>query len=85
MNKCLERVNDRHFWNPAVFSYAMTPRCCPNSFFFFIVTSIVYAYHTQLGRTTDSELIDNVKASNFGSQGNVGPVLARSVAPSGES
>jgi hypothetical protein len=27
----LERVNDRHFWNPGVFSYAMIPRCHPNS------------------------------------------------------
>jgi hypothetical protein len=36
MNKCLERVNDRHFWNPGVFSYAMIPRCHLNlSFFFF--------------------------------------------------
>jgi hypothetical protein len=31
MNKCLERVNDRHFWNPGVFSYAMILRCRPNS------------------------------------------------------
>ncbi len=31
MNKCLERVNDRHFWNPRVVSYAMIPRCHPNS------------------------------------------------------
>jgi hypothetical protein len=46
MNKCLERVDDRHFWTPEVFSYAMIPRCCPNSrvFFFFIVTSIVYGF-----------------------------------------
>jgi hypothetical protein len=43
MNKCLERVNDGHFWNPGVCSYAMIPRCCPNSrLFFFIVTCIVY-------------------------------------------
>jgi hypothetical protein len=43
MNKCLERVSDRHFWNPGVFSYAMIPRCCPNSrVSFLIVTSIVY-------------------------------------------
>jgi hypothetical protein len=43
MNKCLERVNDRHFWNPGVFSYAMIPRCRHNSrVFFFIVQSIVY-------------------------------------------
>ncbi len=43
-NRGLERVNDRHFWNPGVFSYAMIPRCRPNSrvFFFFIVTSTVY-------------------------------------------
>jgi hypothetical protein len=26
MNKCLERVNDRHFWNPGVFSYTMIPK-----------------------------------------------------------
>jgi hypothetical protein len=44
MNKCLERVNDRHFWNPGVFSYAMIPRCRPNSrVFFFHCQSIVYA------------------------------------------
>jgi hypothetical protein len=43
MKKCLERVNDRHFWDPGVFSYAMIPRCRPNSrVFFFIVTSVVY-------------------------------------------
>jgi hypothetical protein len=42
MNKCLERVNGRHFWNPGVFSYAMIPRSYPNSSYFFIVTSIVY-------------------------------------------
>jgi hypothetical protein len=49
MNKCLETVNDRHFWNPGVFSYlAMIPRSPPNSrvsFFFFIVTSIVHGCH----------------------------------------
>jgi hypothetical protein len=45
MSKCLERVNDRHFWNPGVFSYAMMRRCGPNSRLFFIVTSIVYAIH----------------------------------------
>jgi hypothetical protein len=44
MNKCLERVNAWHFWNPGVFSYAMIPRCHPNSRVFFVnVTSIVYA------------------------------------------
>ncbi len=44
MNKCFERANDRHFWNPRVVSYAMVPRCRPNSrVFFLIVTSIVYA------------------------------------------
>ncbi len=31
MTKCLERVNDRHFWNPGVFSYTMVPRCPTNS------------------------------------------------------
>ncbi len=35
MNECLERVNDRHFGNPGVFSYAIIPRCCPNSRVFF--------------------------------------------------
>jgi hypothetical protein len=46
MNKCLERVNDQHFWNPGVFSYAIILRCLPNSrvFFFFIVTSIVHGW-----------------------------------------
>jgi hypothetical protein len=44
MNKCLKRVDDRHFWTPGVFSYAMIPRCQPNSKnFSLIVTSIVYA------------------------------------------
>jgi hypothetical protein len=43
MNNCLERVNDRHFWNFGAFSYAMIPRCRPNlSFFLLIITSIVY-------------------------------------------
>ncbi len=44
MNKCLDRINDQHFWNPGVFSSAVIPRCRPNSrgFFPFIVTSIVY-------------------------------------------
>jgi hypothetical protein len=43
MNKFLERVDDRHFWNPGVFSYAIIPRCHLNSrVFFFIVLSIVY-------------------------------------------
>jgi hypothetical protein len=45
MNKCLERVNDRHFWNPKVFSYAMIPIDVTQTqefLFFFIVTSIVY-------------------------------------------
>jgi hypothetical protein len=35
MNKCFERVNDRHFWNSGVFSYAMIPRCHRNSRVFF--------------------------------------------------
>jgi hypothetical protein len=44
MNKCLERVNVRHFWNPGVFSYALTPVCHPNSRFFFSSSHlIVYA------------------------------------------
>ncbi len=43
MNKYLERANDRHIWNPGVVSYAMIPRCRPNSIvLFLIVTSIVY-------------------------------------------
>ncbi len=43
MNKCLERVDRQHFSTPGVFSYAMIPRCRPNSrVFFFIVTSIIY-------------------------------------------
>ncbi len=42
MNECLETVNDRHFWNPGVVSYAMIPDVAPTQkFFFFIVTSIV--------------------------------------------
>ncbi len=35
MNKCLERIDDGHFWSPGVFSYAMIPRCRPNSRYFF--------------------------------------------------
>jgi hypothetical protein len=35
MNKCLERVNGRHFWNPGVFSYAMIPRWRANLKHFF--------------------------------------------------
>ncbi len=35
MNKCLYKVNGRHFWNPGVFSYAIIPRCRPNSRVFF--------------------------------------------------
>ncbi len=31
MNKCLKRVDDRHFWTPGVFSYAIIPRGRPNS------------------------------------------------------
>jgi hypothetical protein len=55
MNTCLERVNDRHFWNPGVFSYAMIPRCRPNSrVFFFIVQSIVYG---QNHRWTEFDLM----------------------------
>ncbi len=48
MRKCLERVNDRLFWNPRVFRYALIPRCHPNSrvVFFPIVTSIVYGVHS---------------------------------------
>ncbi len=45
MNKCLERVDNRHFWNPRVFSNAMIQNIAPTQelvFFFFIVTSIVY-------------------------------------------
>jgi hypothetical protein len=43
MNRGLERVNDPHFWNPGVVSYAMVPRWHFNSrVFFFIVPSIVY-------------------------------------------
>ncbi len=52
MKKCSERVvNDRHFWNPGVFSYAMIPRWRPNLnvfFFFFIVTSVVYDQNRHL-------------------------------------
>jgi hypothetical protein len=35
MNKCFERVNERHFWNPGVFSYTMIPRLRPNLKLFF--------------------------------------------------
>jgi hypothetical protein len=48
-NKCMERINDRPFWNPGVFCYAMIPRWRPNFnvFFFLIVTSIIYGYPAQ--------------------------------------
>jgi hypothetical protein len=49
MNMCLKRVDDRHFWTPGVFSYAMKPRCHPNSRVFFpFVTSVVYALTPQI-------------------------------------
>jgi hypothetical protein len=52
MNECLERVNDRHFWNPGVFSYAVIPRCRPNRQVLFssIVTFIVYGWESTLVR-----------------------------------
>jgi hypothetical protein len=50
MNKCLERANGRRFWNSGVFSYAMIPRCWPNSSFVFIVTSIVYGVTIHIPR-----------------------------------
>ncbi len=37
--KVFGRVNDRHFWNHGVFSYAMIPRCLPNSRVFFFSSS----------------------------------------------
>ncbi len=43
MNKCLERVNDRYFWNPGVFSYAMVPKCHPNSRVFFFSHRHIYS------------------------------------------
>jgi hypothetical protein len=68
MNKCLERVNDRHFWNPGVFSYAMIPRRHPNSrVFFFIVASIVHAciwllvsifYTSRRGRVIENSAVE---------------------------
>jgi hypothetical protein len=36
MNKCLGMVNDRHFWNPGVFSYAIIPRWRPKLKVFFL-------------------------------------------------
>jgi hypothetical protein len=49
MSKCLQRVNDRHFWTPGVFSYAMIPKCCPNSpVLFYIVAAIVSAQITMI-------------------------------------
>ncbi len=56
MNKCLERVNDRHFWNPGVFSYVMIPRWRPNSrVFSFIVTSISYGLPQDAERRFERE------------------------------
>ncbi len=47
MNSAWKGLMTGIFWNPGVFSYAMIPRCRPNSrFFFFIVTSIVYGGST---------------------------------------
>jgi hypothetical protein len=43
VNKCFLRVNDWHFWNPEVISYAMIPRRRPSSTIFFpIVASVIY-------------------------------------------
>jgi hypothetical protein len=47
MNKGLERVNDRHFWNPGVSSYAMIPRCRPNSRVFFFLNRPIYSLWSQ--------------------------------------
>ncbi len=53
-----ERVNDRHFWNLGVFSYAMIPRCRPNSrIFFFIVASIVYGYLSAAVRSCNLSIL----------------------------
>ncbi len=55
-NKCLERVNDRHFRNPGVFSYAMTPRCRPNSRVFFL--------HCHIMKPTKEEELRNKSETN---------------------
>ncbi len=56
MNKCLERVNDLHFWNLGVFSYAMIPRYRPNSRLFLhhrqIYIVYVYGYIDVLVKTS---------------------------------
>ncbi len=46
MNKCFEKVNDRQFRNPGVFSYAMIPRCRPKSIFFFFHCDIFSLWST---------------------------------------
>jgi hypothetical protein len=60
MNKCLDRVNDRHSWNPGVLSYAMIPGCRANSrVFIFIITSIVYGLNWS---TTSDFVFDDLMA-----------------------
>ncbi len=50
MNKCLRRVDGRHFWIPGVFSYAMMPRCRSNSrVFFFSLSYLQSIANTGLG------------------------------------
>ncbi len=56
MNKCLERVNDRHFWNPRVLSYAMIPRYRPNSRLFFFFHRRIYSLCTIQYSTATSTL-----------------------------
>jgi hypothetical protein len=64
MNKCLERVNGRHFWIPGVSSYAMIPRCRPNSrvfffkffFLFMTVTWKMFKANTQISGLYKSQV-----------------------------
>ncbi len=42
MNKCLERVDDRHFCNLEVFSYAVIARYRPNWSLFFFPFSFLF-------------------------------------------
>jgi hypothetical protein len=55
-NKCLERVNDWHFWDPGVFSYAMIQDVAPTQEIFHCHIYIVYVIFPLC--TEDAKLVD---------------------------
>jgi hypothetical protein len=83
MNKCLERVDGRQFWNPGVFSYAIVPRCCPNSRVFLIVTSVVYGQNARSSIFSHLlrifsrvlSIIENRETHGFGARAGEGPAM----------